>query len=735
MTFDVLHKLVLYATVALGLMPLATSGEIPLPAVVGAYGAMIASWFYDPPRRRVEAHSRWWTLATLAAMVALGVMGWSTGYYLLYAILFALVMVVTRLFQSRSSRDVFQLYGLTFMAIVAGAVVNPALSFLFLFVPYIVLLVWGLVLLHLQRDVETLQEEQASVGERPADLMWKARDLVTGRFLAGTSVLAVVVFAFSLVIFFFFPRLGMGFFFKQGRSGQSVSGFADTVQLGHFGTIKQNLRVVMRVEIPGDEGSAGRRDLRMRGISFDTYDGIRWKKGGESGQFEVPRTDPGRWRIHDRVKPSKRLPSERLVQDVYLEPLDMGQRMIFGQPRMRLLSIPRPELDRLRKDSIRFYQDGAGDVSTRVSDEVALRYRVISQVVSRDAERLREAEGALPDGLPKLYLQTPDELDPAVEALARAVTADAETAYDKAAALERHLKSNYAYTTEGGHDPKRPLEDFLLERKSGHCEYFATAMALMLRTVDVPTRIVNGFYGGDYNAVGDYYAIRQADAHSWVEVLFPEYGWVTFDPTPANAVLVPGREGFVGMVEEWIDSLRLQWFKWVVEYDLDKQIAFFSAVGEAMGDLRDVFPRPEGNPKRAGSWKKGLEKWAKDPTTWALVATPIVLILLWRFGVLAALLSWLRGRLGRSGPTPGGRVGEAYARMLKVLGRQGIARRDEETPRELAARLRSSGYPAADAVVAVTEAFEAVRYAERDPGPEAVRAVERSVREIRRVRH
>ena len=103
------------------------------------------------------------------------------------AILFTLLLIVTRLFQSRSSRDVFQLYGLVFLAVLAGAVVNPAVSFVAVFVVYVVLLTWGLTLLHLQRNLEALEEEQATFGERPADIRWKARNLVTPGFLAATS--------------------------------------------------------------------------------------------------------------------------------------------------------------------------------------------------------------------------------------------------------------------------------------------------------------------------------------------------------------------------------------------------------------------------------------------------------------------------------------------------------------------------------------------------------------------
>ncbi|MDP6945922.1 MAG: DUF3488 domain-containing protein, partial [Myxococcota bacterium] len=423
--------------------------------MLSAYGAMLASWFYEPPRQRVETHTRRWTLATVCALLVLVALGWTSERYLLHAILFALVMVVTRLFQSRGSRDTFQLYGLSFVVMVAGAVVNPTLSFIGIFVLYLVLLVWGLILLHLQRDLEDLQAEQIAMGERANDLLWRARDIVTGRFLVGSSLLALTVFACSLAIFFFFPRLGMGFFFSQGRASQSVSGFSDRIQLGHFGTIKDNMRVVMRVEFPDEPDRAG-RTLRMRGISFDHYDGRMWTKSTHE-TFELPRQSLGTWAVLHNASRDGYRPGHMLKQTIYLEPLDMDVRMIFGEPSVRILQIDNPELDRLRRRPIRFYQDGAGDISTRGPSDVALRYHAQSFVSERDGPLLREAAGTPPPHVARLYLQLPKRMDRAVEALAVSITDGLENDFDKSRAIERHLRSQYRYSTEGGHDVRRPL--------------------------------------------------------------------------------------------------------------------------------------------------------------------------------------------------------------------------------------------------------------------------------------
>ena len=121
----------------------------------------------------------------------------------------------------------------------------------------------------------------------------------------------------------------------------------------------------------------------------------------------------------------------------------------------------------------------------------------------------------------------------------------------------------------GGADP---LADFLFNVKAGHCEYFATAMAVMLRTRGVAARLVNGFTAGEYNEAAGAYTVRNSDAHSWVEVYFPETrSWVTFDPTPSAGRLEPVRTGLAAQLEKYGEALELLWFQYVVGYDKQEQ--------------------------------------------------------------------------------------------------------------------------------------------------------------------
>ena len=103
--------------------------------------------------------------------------------------------------------------------------------------------------------------------------------------------------------------------------------------------------------------------------------------------------------------------------------------------------------------------------------------------------------------------------------------------------------------------PHDPLANFLFERKQGHCEYFASSMAVMLRTLGIPSRVVNGFRTGEFNDLTSQYVVRASNAHSWVEAYFPGYGWIAFDPTPGRGDAGAHRLG-PGDVCTWTPWLR-----------------------------------------------------------------------------------------------------------------------------------------------------------------------------------
>jgi hypothetical protein len=302
------------------------------------------------------------------------------------------------------------------------------------------------------------------------------------------------------------------------------------------------------------------------------------------------------------------------------------------------------------------------------------------------------------------YLQRSEGLGPAVEELARSLAADAPTRLRKVEAIMEHLRG-MGYTLElqpservlAGADP---VEGFLFDTRAGHCEYFATAMAVLLREVGVPTRIVNGYYGAHHNDVGDFWAVRQADAHSWVEVHFGPLGWVTFDPTHPSGRLAGDEAAWWPAMTEVLDALRNSYLEYVIDYDLGKQLAVLEGLG-----LRGSGPELQG----AAPWVLG-----------ALVLG------------FAGVLAWRRwGRGGRARERP---ETVLLRRVLDALARRGYGSTPVESPQRIAARLRRDGAPGAEALERFVAGYEALRFGPAPPADalprlrEQARAVLRALR-------
>src|SRR4029077_4992560 len=199
----------------------------------------------------------------------------------------------------------------------------------------------------------------------------------------------------------------------------------------------------------------------------------------------------------------------------------------------------------------------------------ALRYVGISLLPVLNVSRLRAASSDYSSDVRAEYLQLPTPLDSRIPELAEQITSRAETPYDKAAAIESFLRNRYDYTLNlTGKPGDDPLAHFLFVARAGHCEYFATAMAILLRTLGIPTREVNGFLPGEYNNLAGDYIVRASDAHSWVEVYFPNNGWVTFDPTPP----APTDSGLLTRLGQYVDWLQLSWTEWGINYGFAHQV-------------------------------------------------------------------------------------------------------------------------------------------------------------------
>ena len=708
---------------------------------------MVVSLLRDP--RTAASHpltAKVWTAALVVAFAALVSWSWQDSNWLLHSLQFALLLTVSRFFQRRFAKDFLQLMALSFILLLVAAIVSPGPAFAGGFLVYTVLTMWGLTLLHLTREIEihthTGPEHltpdppgkrrwfglrkalppgppdpfpDASVEEHM--LAWRTRRLLTKRFLAALSGMAVGVLVISALFFFLFPRIGVGLLFAQTR-GHSVTGFGLDAQLGHFGQIKSNAEVVARVSFPKDPKRM-QDPVRLRGASFENFSGNGWTRPlGDptdllmdmSGRYVVP------WSGLPDAK------NERTVLvDVYLEPLGQDIKVLFAPPRAHTVQILDATFDMYRGRSRRVRGTDAGDLTYRVRSallktqpDMALHYVVEAiEPVSeaRDIEQMRAADAEPDEDLADRWLAVPKSLDPRIAPLAKQLAGKATTRYDRAALIQEGLRTGWTYSLAGDQDDEKPLADFLFGKKHGHCEYFATAMTLMLRTQGIPARVVHGFAGGAFNPYGNYRMIRQADAHSWVEVYFEGLGWRTFDPTPPGGQAAPEESGVGALLHQLADGASMLWYQWIVEYDLEQQITALKSLANLM---------PSG---------KGLGNWGvrpESPRRSARVQAHVVNFLIGTavIGGIIALgygLWWLRRRQV-TGKTWDRGVQRAAAQLQRQLQRVGQGRAEWETWSAVAERLRPLEPDVSAAIAAFAQAYDRARYAPATGAPERLAA-------------
>jgi protein-glutamine gamma-glutamyltransferase len=615
---------------------------------------------------------------------------------LLGAIHFLLFVMLIRLYSATTDRDALFLTMLSFAAILAAAVLTIDTTFLGLFFLFLLFGVATFVGLEMRRGSKGAIAPE--VDAQPQQERRLDRALV---FAALSVALGAMIIGGAL--FFFFPRFSAGYLGRTSLQPTLMSGFSDDVELGQIGEIKKNFTVVMRVRTGKPVGYP---TLRWRGIALSSFDGKRWSSP-EHDSVTIPAGMNGWINLTERPGEPADPTATILRYTILLQPV-ATDTMFAPANAVSIRGNLSGEGSSTELGARRSYiiRDSTGSLFNPFHNFSTIRYEGFSLLPARNVPRLRAASTEYSEEIRNIYLQLP-KLDPRIPALAKQITARAQTPFDKTITLENYLRSHYAYnlnlTGKPGDDP---LAHFLFETRSGHCEYFASAMAIMLRTLGIPTREVNGFLPGEYNDLGEDYIVRASDAHSWVEVYFPGTGWMTFDPTP------PGAEdagGFFSRLGQYMDWFELSWNEWVINYDFIHQILLAQTMQRTTRSWTEI----------ARSWfthqqAKG-RRWMRSRNDWLRLLIPCVIVLFLmalRFDLVVAFvrrlwLSWqLRSpELAKSNPQLASRL---YGELLYLLARRGFARQPTQTPFEFAAAVSQPRL--APAVYEFTQCYTQARF-------------------------
>jgi hypothetical protein len=721
MRFAAAHKLVTYVLVLAALAATATTGAIAPVSALLFVAACGLSFTVEGGSRIALALDRRAIVARAIAVVLFAVIGWRVWRRLPEpdvgpAFDLVLALLAYKLFYRRIHRDYIQIAALTFLLVLIASTIAHSFIFVATFAIYVVVAVWALILFHLRREMEEnyliKHSAQAPSQKVGVGRILGSRRVVGGSFFAATAGMAAVVLVGAVAIFMLVPRVGAGFAVGMTRVSGSATGFADEIAIGRYGTRTAHRReVVLRAtlaDLRGRDGDARARaveDLYFRGAAYDGYAGGRWIHSHRPELRTVVERDGARFLVGEDRAALAGGGDGLLRQEI--EAIGIPASVLVAIDRPRAFELPATKLG--AAGALRVFPRWSGEAALRVGGGEGDTFITLSHA-HYGAYSLPpgaiDAGATVPPLVPAAraaYLAVPEDLGGRLASLAATFAPPGASDGDVIAAVTRALRDKHGYTLEPAPPPAGvdPVESFLLGQRAGHCELFASAAVLLLRLRGVPARYVTGFRGGEWNGVGAYVAVRDDRAHAWAEAFLPDRGWIRVDATPPGPQ--PARAGHVSEV---LDALDYFWNRWVVGYDLGRQLELARRAGRHL-------TAPAARASRA-------------PLPWIAGAACLLPLL------LLAARRWRRRRAHAARDTHAdtrsaiwtaprlGAIERLYRRTLGRLARAGCPRRRNETPHEYAQRVRGSGLIAAESFGQLTEWYAAARFGGHDPDEKLV---------------
>ena len=671
----------------------------------------------------VDFRPRFHLSRDLASLLALLSGGLSVAEYqydknllLLAAAHWLVYLQLIKMFLPKTVEDDWFLFLLGLVQVLVGGVISQSDNVGLALVCWAVTSLWVLTLFALRR--EAIRMERVPFGSNdlePLDRAEPYRGLFDAAFVFATIRVSVITLTLGGLIFLAMPRRLMpSNAIASDTLGRHLSGFDDEVQLGQLGEILENDNIVMSIEqsdknnnrhSPSDDAG----EQRWRGVTLDRYDHGRWRRPhlrNIGATLSLPPYNPNLAVVRQSIK---------------LEPTDSP--VLFGlRPIVGLSSTDKrfdPELHEVD-----------GSIYRGDSRAVVVDYQVVSAL---DPNQAQTNEVYPSREYLRNLLSVPDDVLEAIRPLAERVVQDIDPAdrQGRVAALDRYLRdpaSGYSYSLAMNVIDAKvdPVVDFVLNRKEGHCEYFASALTLLIRAIDIPARVVNGFKGGDYNAMAGLTTVRQKHAHSWVEALVKPRSpqsdrafWITLDPTPADQrnESVARVGGMIGNFRQLTDLIRYIWVFYIVGFNAERQNRFL------YGPILALLSEAKRGFGIIGAILRNLLHFPSFGSFFSvrgfMVSFVALLLLAGIIRILVGLvrLIWRKTRGIQPDNSAQGVGDQFYRRLQSLLERIDIRRPIAETPREFARRAarhlagRGAGIEAvADVPPLIVDAFYRIRF-------------------------
>ncbi len=663
---DRFFELSLLGLVASGYLAVLGSAFLDTPTAAIAAAALLLRGLLVTGAIRFSFPSRWVTALTIAYIGFYPIdYLFISGEFLPATVHLVFFLAVIKILTARLPRDYAFVALIAFLELLTASLLSSSLNF-FLFLA--LFLVFGVATF-------ASSEVRRSI-RKPRNVARGGSKNLTWRLAAMAVSVALGILILTGGLFFLLPRTAQAAFRHLVPDRYHVTGFSNEMVLGEVGEMQKRRTAVMHVRFFDSNPPAA---LKWRGVALAQFDGRRWFNPPDAG--EPMRVTDGSLRMGERTR------GRGVSYEVQLSAMTSDALFFAGTPLM--LRINSPLVIRTATGS---YRLGYGNME-------GIHYGAYSMLdPAPQPAGLREDRKLL-------YLLLPP-LDSRIVALARRITEGQPDDAARARAIETYLHRNFGYTTDLlSREVADPLAYFLFDRRQGHCEYFASAMAVMLRAVNIPSRVANGFQSGEYNPVSGWVVIRASDAHSWVEAWLPGRGWTTFDPTPpdshAAASSLWTHLGF------YIDAAETFWQEWVLNYNLDRQLTLAARMENSgrvfstrwMDRLR----------LRIAIGGRTAADWGRRYGAFVILAVLVAFAarkyapLVWNWSkTLARVRQAQRGAARASDATL------LYARMMALLKRRGFEKPAWITPAEFVRLLPAS--ETASIVAGFTAAYNDLRF-------------------------
>jgi len=437
------------------------------------------------------------------------------------------VFLGIRLLGERSGRNYLQVFALSLFCLAASSLYTLSALFIIYLLLLLLLLAVSLVVLtfHAHDPDIVLPKEEAK------------------KVLAVSTLMPVVSVPILLFLFVLLPRTQYPLWNFMNGPVAKKTGFSETVQPGNASSVAEVKGVVLRAicsRVPEQK-------LYWRGIVLNGFSGDAWVR------LPIPR------------EPAPAVGKGEVIrQEIYPEP--------SRTPYLPALNVARAISGVRHEESADAVFRGRGTTDRRV------KYLAESIL----AENM-EVKGGIDRAF---YLELPGTLSERVRAKGRDLARPELDEAERMRRLERFFRDQkIAYATTALPVGGDPLDAFLFDKRRGNCEYFASSYATLLRLAGIPSRLVGGYRGGNYNEMGGYYLVTEEMAHVWVEAYLDGVGWQLVDPTAWSVGATP-TGGTVTGLRMYLDAVGFYWNKAVVTYDLEKQIALVKSAGGKARDFR-----------------------------------------------------------------------------------------------------------------------------------------------------